>query len=218
LIEHADLLNFDITECPGLNPFNMSDAAALLVAEIARPAHKTLIVVEESVDWDKVNRVLIETVLALDPTFGRTIFVHTKFNTMLQGSFKKEREKSVLKCVFFVGLYSSVDLSKYFSGIVRTHSATQSFWVTNLSQKCREGGFFFFSFFPFVPHSLFSSCFRQEFVSVATLAISPKRFEGLFSPCFKFCIVKRKKISPCPFCCMIVGSRILLEWRICEAF
>lgn len=46
---------------------------------------KTLIVVEESVEWDKVNRVLIETVLALDPTFARTIFVHTKFNTMLQG-------------------------------------------------------------------------------------------------------------------------------------
>ncbi len=79
-----------------------------------------MIVVEECVEWDKVNRVLLETVLALDPVFSRTIFVHTKLNTMLQG------------------LFSSVDLSKYFSGIVRTHSATQSFWITNLSQKCRE--------------------------------------------------------------------------------
>ncbi len=120
LIEHAEALNFDITECPGLNPFNMSDAAVKLVQEIARPAHRQLIVVEECIEWDKVNNVLLQTALSLDPNFSRTIFVHTKLNTMLQG------------------IYNAVDISRYFSGIVRTHSDTQAFWVTGLSQKCRE--------------------------------------------------------------------------------
>ena len=121
LIEHAEALNFDITECPGLNEFNLEDAAAKLVLELGRSSNKTLIVVEECIEWDKVNRVLLETVLALDPNFSRTIFVHSKMNTMLQG------------------IYNAVDISRYFSGIVRTHSATQSFWLTGLSQKCRAG-------------------------------------------------------------------------------
>jgi hypothetical protein len=120
LVEHAEALNYDITECPGLNPFAMDDAAAQLVMEMGRPVHRQLIVVEECIEWDKVNHVLLQTVLNLDPNLVRTIFVHSKLNTMLQG------------------LYNAVDVSRYFSGIVRAHSDTQSFWATGLSQIARE--------------------------------------------------------------------------------
>jgi hypothetical protein len=119
LIEHSDAVNFNIIECPGLHPFNESHAAVSLVTEFARPVNRTLIVVEECGDWKNANRILLNSVLQLDPTFSRTIFVHSKLNSMLQG------------------IHSSAELDLYFRGISRVHAPLASFWVTSLSSKCR---------------------------------------------------------------------------------
>lgn len=90
-----------------------------LITELARPSHRTLIVVEECIEWLNTSQILNEAVVRLDLTHRRTLFVNTKLNSMLQG------------------LEHSSQLKSYFNGMKRIKEKDQSFWLTLLSQKCR---------------------------------------------------------------------------------
>ncbi len=116
LVEHSDAVNMNIIECPGLNPFGLRDATVLLASEIARPTHRTLIVVEECGEWKSLNQVVMQTLLHLDPDFSRTIFVNSKLNSLLQG------------------IYNADDLSQYLVGMDRMRcGSSTSFYMTSLS-------------------------------------------------------------------------------------
>lgn len=119
LIEHAEAVNMVLIECPGLSATSADDAAASLAMDLARPVHRTLVVVHECAEWDALSTTLTSTVLRLDPALSRTIFVNTKLHTFSQG------------------LYNPADLTRYFSGMARLRPLAASFWVTTLSLPCR---------------------------------------------------------------------------------
>ena len=79
-----DCILIDTPGIPILPPFqNMSEINEIIEYYVSKP-ERTLIVVEEAIEWESISDSIIQFVKRYDPFFNRTIFVNTKFNSYLQ--------------------------------------------------------------------------------------------------------------------------------------
>jgi len=129
--DYAQCFNFAIIDTPGL-PFDVKSDEFLQIhsflAEVLRPPHRLIICVEDADQKNSDNSGGTDTLRGLlkkiDPQSSRTIWVHNKLNS------------------FIDGLVSQTELSQYFQ---QTNTPT-SYWTTLLSQKerqsCKDGNEF----------------------------------------------------------------------------
>ena len=79
-----DCILIDTPGIPIADPRTYMAEITEIIEEYSSKPERTLLVVEEAIHWETISNTIIQFVKKNDPTFERTVFINTKFNTYVQ--------------------------------------------------------------------------------------------------------------------------------------